>query len=146
MRSITRQSERLGSWLGSFKEVKGLVVLGHAGEGTFSRPGADRSHRKLRQKLSTKRFPLSLITLEGKFKVAALEAKRAVGGRGWPGWFIPRTAGCGSAIRRERRKTVIAQSTRKRFAANPVSVSGPTKATYNLETQLDIARCRACSP
>ena len=24
-----------GSWLGSFKGVKGLVVLGHAGEGTF---------------------------------------------------------------------------------------------------------------
>ena len=27
--------QRLGSWLGSFKGVKGLVVLGHAGEGTF---------------------------------------------------------------------------------------------------------------
>ena len=26
---------RLGAWLGSFPEVKGLVVLGHAGEGTF---------------------------------------------------------------------------------------------------------------
>ena len=26
---------RLGSWLGSFEGVKGLVVLGHAGEGTF---------------------------------------------------------------------------------------------------------------
>jgi 4-hydroxy-tetrahydrodipicolinate synthase len=27
--------QRLGSWLGSFNGVKGLVVLGHAGEGTF---------------------------------------------------------------------------------------------------------------
>ncbi|MGA7738845.1 MAG: dihydrodipicolinate synthase family protein, partial [Pseudolabrys sp.] len=27
--------QRLGSWLGGFKGVKGLVVLGHAGEGTF---------------------------------------------------------------------------------------------------------------
>jgi len=27
--------QRLGSWLGSFSGVKGLVVLGHAGEGTF---------------------------------------------------------------------------------------------------------------
>ena len=27
--------KRLGSWLGSVKGVKGLVVLGHAGEGTF---------------------------------------------------------------------------------------------------------------
>jgi len=27
--------QRLGSWLGSFAGVKGLVVLGHAGEGTF---------------------------------------------------------------------------------------------------------------
>src|SRR6476469_8307516 len=30
--------QRRGSWLGSFKEVKGLVVLGHAGEGTFLTP------------------------------------------------------------------------------------------------------------
>src|SRR5450755_3409490 len=30
--------QRLGSWLGSFKGVKGLVVLGHAGEGTFLTP------------------------------------------------------------------------------------------------------------
>ena len=30
--------KRLGSWLGSFKEVKGLTVLGHAGEGTFFTP------------------------------------------------------------------------------------------------------------
>src|SRR5215831_3518400 len=27
--------QRLGSWLGSINGVKGLVVLGHAGEGTF---------------------------------------------------------------------------------------------------------------
>ena len=27
--------QRLGSWLGSIDGVKGLVVLGHAGEGTF---------------------------------------------------------------------------------------------------------------
>ena len=27
--------QRLGSWLGSFDGVKGLVVLGHAGEGTL---------------------------------------------------------------------------------------------------------------
>jgi len=26
---------KLGAWLGSFDGVKGLVVLGHAGEGTF---------------------------------------------------------------------------------------------------------------
>ena len=30
--------QRLGSWLGSFDGVKGLVVLGHAGEGTFLTP------------------------------------------------------------------------------------------------------------
>ena len=27
--------QRLGSWLGSIEGVKSLVVLGHAGEGTF---------------------------------------------------------------------------------------------------------------
>ena len=41
--------KRLGAWLGSFKDVKGLTVLGHAGEGTFMTPGrAGRRHRKLR--------------------------------------------------------------------------------------------------
>ena len=30
--------QRLGAWLGSFAGVKGLVVLGHAGEGPSSRP------------------------------------------------------------------------------------------------------------
>lgn len=29
---------RLGSWLGGINGVKGLVVLGHAGEGTFLTP------------------------------------------------------------------------------------------------------------
>ena len=41
--------QRLGSWLGSFKGVKGLVVLGHAGEGTFLTGRTGRGHRKLRQ-------------------------------------------------------------------------------------------------
>ena len=41
--------KRLGSWLGSFKEVKGLTVLGHAGEGTFMTLGrAGSRHPELR--------------------------------------------------------------------------------------------------
>ena len=27
--------QRLGAWLGGIDSVKGLIVLGHAGEGTF---------------------------------------------------------------------------------------------------------------
>ena len=42
--------QRLGSWLGSIPGVKGLVVLGHAGEGTFPHPRrAGRRDQGLRE-------------------------------------------------------------------------------------------------
>src|ERR1700745_371900 len=70
--------QRLGSWLGSFKGVKGLVVLGHAGEGTFlppdDKPAAIESFLK---SVDGKIPVIAGITTEGT-KVAALEAKRAV--------------------------------------------------------------------
>ena len=54
---------RLGSWLGSFDGVKSLVVLGHAGEGTFlhrrtSRSG-DRGVRRGRQRTASRSSPAS---------------------------------------------------------------------------------------
>ena len=49
--------KRLGAWLGSFKGVKGLTVLGHAGEGTFlDARRAGRRHRELRRSRPTARF------------------------------------------------------------------------------------------
>ena len=105
--------QRLGSWLGSFKDVKGLVVLGHAGEGTFLTPDEQTAVIESFVKSVDGKIPvIAGITLEGT-KVAALEAKRAVKAGAEAGWSIPRMAGCGSAIRRARRKTAIARSTRK---------------------------------
>src|ERR1700730_1422821 len=70
--------QRLGSWLGSFKGVKGLVVLGHAGEGTFLTPDEQTGVIESFVKSVDGKIPvIAGITLEGT-KVAALEAKRAV--------------------------------------------------------------------
>src|ERR1700730_10149050 len=69
---------RLGSWLGSFKGVKGLVVLGHAGEGTFLT--ADEQTAVIESFIKSVNGTLPVIACippEGT-KVAALEAKRAV--------------------------------------------------------------------
>ena len=70
--------QRLGSWLGGFKGVKGLVVLGHAGEGTFLTPDEQTAVIETFVKSVDGKIPvIAGITLEGT-KVAALEAKRAV--------------------------------------------------------------------
>ena len=69
--------KRLGSWLGSFKEVKGLTVLGHAGEGTFMTPDEQAAVIESFIQSTNGRVPvIAGITLEGT-KVAAAEAKRA---------------------------------------------------------------------
>jgi 4-hydroxy-tetrahydrodipicolinate synthase len=67
--------QRLGSWLGSIKGVKGLVVLGHAGEGTFLTP--DEQSAVIESFIKSVGGRIAGITLEGT-QVAALEAKRAV--------------------------------------------------------------------
>src|SRR2546430_1430710 len=85
--------QRLGSWLGSFDGVKGLVVLGHAGEGTFLTPDEQTQVIQSFVKSVDGKIPvIAGITLEGT-KVAALEAKRAVKagaeaglGSPGPGW------------------------------------------------------------
>ena len=69
--------QRLGSWLASIEGVKGLVVLGHAGEGTF----LDRQEQvdviKAFVKSVDNKIPIIAgITGEGT-EVAALEAERA---------------------------------------------------------------------
>src|SRR5205807_309224 len=70
--------QRLGSWLGSFKDVKGLVVLGHAGEGTFMSQDEQAAVIRSFVNSTNGRVPvIAGITLEGT-KVAAEEAKRAV--------------------------------------------------------------------
>jgi 4-hydroxy-tetrahydrodipicolinate synthase len=69
--------QRLGSWLGSIDGVKGLVVLGHAGEGTFLTQEEQASVITAFVKSVDNKIPIIAgITTEGT-EVAALEAKRA---------------------------------------------------------------------
>jgi 4-hydroxy-tetrahydrodipicolinate synthase len=70
--------QRLGSWLGSVPGVKGLVVLGHAGEGTFlSQDEQAAVIRSFVKSVDGKIPVIAGITLEGT-EVAVEEAKRAV--------------------------------------------------------------------
>ena len=120
MTAFTREGEvdqaaiqRLGSWLGSFDGVKGLVVVGHAGEGTFLT--ADEPIAVIESFIKSVDGKIAIIagiTLEGS-KVAAFEAKRAVKAGARRASSTPRTAGCASAIRRERHKIATAPSTKK---------------------------------
>ena len=69
--------QRLGSWLGGIEGVKGLVVLGHAGEGTFLTIEEQVSVIKAFVKSVDNKVPIIAgITGEGT-EVAAIEAKRA---------------------------------------------------------------------
>ncbi len=117
--------QRLGSWLGSFNGVKGLVVLGHAGEGTFLTADEQTAVIESFKKSVDGKIPvIAGITLEGT-KVAALEAKRAVrGGRGGrPRLSVARLAALrlpgGSAA-----GSLSGDLRGKRPAADPVPVSG----------------------
>ena len=68
--------QRLGSWLGSIDGVKGLVVLGHAGEGTFLTQEEQANVIRAFVKSVDGKLPIIAgITGEGT-EVAALEAKR----------------------------------------------------------------------
>src|SRR5262249_33065090 len=70
--------QRLGSWLGGFKGVNGLVVLCHPGEGTFLRGDEQTAVIESFVKSVDGKTPvIAGITLEGT-KVAAQEAQRAV--------------------------------------------------------------------
>ena len=104
---------RLGAWLGSFNGVKGLVVLGHAGEGTFLTTDEQTAVIKsFGISVEGKNPIIAGITLEGT-KVAALEAKRAKGPERPPASFIRRMAGSASGIRRERRRIAIVRFMRR---------------------------------
>ena len=70
--------QRLGSWLGSIDGVKSIVVLGHAGEGTFLTEEEQLDVIRAFVASTDGRVPVVAgITKEGN-KTAALEAKKAV--------------------------------------------------------------------
>lgn len=95
--------QRIGSWLGSIEGVKGLVVLGHAGEGTFLTQDEQADVIRAFVKSTDGRVPvIAGITAEGT-KVAALEgsARKSRRRRSWSPLPIPRLA----SLRLPRRRT-----------------------------------------
>jgi 4-hydroxy-tetrahydrodipicolinate synthase len=132
--------QRLGSWLGGFKGVKGLVVLGHAGEGTFLTPDEQTAVIESFVKSVDGKIPVVAgITLEGT-KVAAQEAKRAVKAGAEAGLVYPSHGwlrfGYQKGAPQDRYRVIYQESGLPLIL---FQYPDATKATYNLETQLDIA-------
>jgi 4-hydroxy-tetrahydrodipicolinate synthase len=131
---------RLGSWLGGFEDVKGLVVLGHAGEGTFLTPDEQTAVIQSFVTSVDGKIPIIAgITLEGT-KVAALEAKRAVKAGAQAGLVYPSHGwlrfGYQKGAPQDRYRAIYQESGLPLIL---FQYPDATKATYNLETQLDIA-------
>src|SRR5437764_11879242 len=132
--------QRLGSWLGSFKGVKGLVVLGHAGEGTFLTPDEQTGVIESFSKSVDGKTPvIAGITTEGT-KVAALEAKRAVKAGAAAGLLYPSHGwlrfGYQKGAPQDRYRAIYEESGLPLIL---FQYPDATKATYNLDTQLEIA-------
>ncbi|MDC7789705.1 dihydrodipicolinate synthase family protein [Rhodoplanes sp. TEM] len=132
--------KRLGSWLGSFAGVKGLVVLGHAGEGTFLTADEQASVIESFVASTDGRVPvIAGITLEGT-KVAGMEAKRAVKAGAKAGLLYPSHGwlrfGYQKGAPQDRYKAVYEESGLPLILFQYPDV---TKATYNLDTLMEIA-------
>ncbi|KAF3930354.1 hypothetical protein ABW19_dt0210469 [Dactylella cylindrospora] len=131
---------RLGSWLGSIDGVKGLVVLGHAGEGTFLTPEEQVSVIKAFVKSVDDKIPIIAgITGEGN-EVAALEAKRAKEAGAKAGLLYPSHGwlrfGYQSGAPQDRYRIVYEGSGLPLIL---FQYPDNTKATYDLQTMLDIS-------
>ncbi|KAK2675406.1 DapA-like [Fusarium oxysporum f. sp. vasinfectum] len=132
--------QRLGSWLGSIDGVKGLVVLGHAGEGTFLTQQEQVDTIKAFVKSVDNKIPIIAgITGEGT-EVAALEAKRAKEAGAQAGLLYPSHGwlrfGYQPGAPQDRYKVVYEVS---KLPLILFQYPDNTKATYNLQTLLDIA-------
>ncbi|MCG7635268.1 dihydrodipicolinate synthase family protein [Gordonia McavH-238-E] len=132
--------ERLGSWLASVDGVKGLVVLGHAGEGTFlTQDEQVRTISAFRDAVQDRLPIIAGITGEGT-AVAAEEAKRAVDAGATAGLVYPSHGwlrfGFQKGAPQDRYKQIYDESGLPLILFQYPDV---TKATYDLETQLEIA-------
>ncbi|MCO5413507.1 dihydrodipicolinate synthase family protein [Ralstonia mojiangensis] len=132
--------QRLGKWLGSFDGVKGLVVLGHAGEGTFLSQDEQTAVIESFVKSVDGKLPvIAGITLEGT-QVAAAAAKRAVKAGASAGLVYPSHGwlrfGYQKGAPQDRYRAIYEESGLPLILFQYPDV---TKATYNLETQLEIA-------
>ncbi|KAL4733210.1 hypothetical protein BDV11DRAFT_214118 [Aspergillus similis] len=132
--------QRLGSWLGSIDGVKGLVVLGHAGEGTFLTAEEQVAVIKAFVKSVDNKIPIIAgITGEGT-EVAALEAQRAKAAGAKAGLLYPSHGwlrfGYQDGAPQDRYRRVYELS---KLPLILFQYPDNTKATYSLQTMLDIA-------
>ena len=133
--------QKLGAWLGSFEGVKGLVVLGHAGEGTFlTQAEQGRVIQAFKESVGGRLPIIAGITGEGTH-VAAEEAKRAVANGAAAGLVYPSHGwlrfGYQKGAAQDRYKAIYEESGIPLILFQYPDV---TKATYDLETQLEIAQ------
>ncbi|MDO4906159.1 MAG: dihydrodipicolinate synthase family protein [Lautropia sp.] len=132
--------QRIGAWLAGVDGVRGLVVLGHAGEGTYlSSTEQLEVIKSFVQAVDDKLPIIAGITREGD-RLAAEEAQRAKdagasGGLLYPnhGWL---RFGYQDGAPQERYRTVYEESGLPLILFQYPDV---TKATYSLQTLLDIA-------
>ena len=130
----------LAKWLVSVKGVKGLVCLGHAGEGTYLTAQEQVALIRTLVEAVDGQVPIIAgITGEGD-KVAAEEARRAadagaIGALVYPshGWL---RFGYQDGAPQQRYKAIHEESGLQCILFQYPDV---TKATYNLQTQLEIA-------
>ncbi|CAK7202152.1 hypothetical protein SEUCBS139899_004872 [Sporothrix eucalyptigena] len=132
--------QRLGSWLSTVDGVKGLVVLGHAGEGTFLTPEEQVATIKAFVKSVKNQIPIIAgITSEGT-ETAALEAKRAKDAGAQAGLLYPSHGwlrfGYQPGAPQDRYKRVYEGS---QLPLVLFQYPDNTKATYDLQTLLDIS-------
>jgi 4-hydroxy-tetrahydrodipicolinate synthase len=132
--------QRLGSFLGKVPGVKGLVVLGHAGEGTFLERDEQTAVIESFVKSVDNKLPvIAGITLEGT-KVAADEAKRAVKAGAAAGLVYPSHGwlrfGYQKGAPQDRYRAIHEESGLPLIL---FQYPDATKATYDLQTMLDIS-------
>ena len=129
---------RIAKWLASFEDVKSLVILGHAGEGTFLT--TEERLELIRAYADAVDIPIVAgITGEGT-KVAAEEARRcrdagATGALVYPnhGWL---RFGFQKGAPQDRYKAIWENSGLQCIL---FQYPDATKASYDLDTQLEIA-------
>ncbi|MBB5875416.1 dihydrodipicolinate synthase family protein [Xanthomonas sp. 3498] len=132
--------KRIGAWLCGIDGVKGLTVLGHAGEGTFlERDEQAKVITAFRDAVDGRIPIIAGITLEGT-RVAADEAKRAVAAGASAGLIYPSHGwlrfGYQKGAPQDRYKAIHEASGLPMILFQYPDV---TKATYDLETLLEIA-------
>ncbi|MET1536781.1 dihydrodipicolinate synthase family protein [Burkholderia sola] len=132
--------QRLGAWLGGIEGVKGLTVLGHAGEGTFlSQKEQAQVIESFVKSVDGKIPVIAGITLEGT-EVAVEEAKRAVEAGASAGLVYPSHGwlrfGYQNGAPQDRYRAIHEGSGLPLIL---FQYPDATKATYNLDTQLEIA-------